>query len=221
LQHAGARFKHGARVAREVRQDRPGNLLRDAIRNQSTIPNRRDGAWCISINIRKRFLPKRTVAAFQVRSDTLATAPASCDDQACMRLNSTGRNVYWWSALRKKSRPKKQRWPRNTSVSCCGISHPGFAFWRISAGCSQWIRQRRLISPRSWTRLPKKRSPRWRGWCLIRTKTSVSISCRNSIMVRMSLLPPSRHWPTRYKVSQGKQILCPLNAVRPRPCLLP
>jgi cation diffusion facilitator CzcD-associated flavoprotein CzcO len=41
LQQSGARFKHGARIAREVRQERRRNLLRDAIRNQSSISDRR------------------------------------------------------------------------------------------------------------------------------------------------------------------------------------
>ena len=36
------------------------------------------------------------------------------------------------------------------------MSRPGFAFWRISAGLSQWIPQRRGTSPRSWTRWPRK-----------------------------------------------------------------
>ena len=61
LQHAGACFEHGAGVAREVRQERRRNLLRDTIRNQFPIPDRRDRVWRVSIDFRKRFLSKRGV----------------------------------------------------------------------------------------------------------------------------------------------------------------
>jgi hypothetical protein len=63
LQHARARFKHGAGVAREVRQERRRDLLRHAIRNQFPIPDRRDRVWGVSIDFRKRFLPKRGVVS--------------------------------------------------------------------------------------------------------------------------------------------------------------
>ena len=72
-------LSHGAGVAREVRQERRRSLLRHAIRNQFPIPDRRDRVWRVSIDFRKRFLPKRAVAAFSVsrRSDEGGRLPAA------------------------------------------------------------------------------------------------------------------------------------------------